>query len=402
LIIYDKGVEFVRKRLALIPIIFGTTLLVGCEGTTATIDTGNTQTDHHISSTHKKSSDKKETENKGKPSNATAKKTEVKKQDKTPEKPKKPKKSFKPIQPSKNAKPLKGKYSAKVKKHMPTEEAHGGSTKRSVPLGQTLLKGKKDLTNGPLKHHRLVAFYGTPRSKNMGILGEKPPEEMMKQLKKQAKAYSEADPSHPAVPTIELIATVAQRNPGPDGLYVLKTPRDVIKRYAELAKKNHALLLLDVQLGRASVMHGVKAVAPFLKLPYVHLAIDTEYSVDKGKVPGIDLGHVDGTEIQKAVEYVDQLVEKNHLPDKVVVVHQFGNGIVTHKNLIKPTEHVEIPLNYDGFGDPAVKMAAYGKLVRKQPIQYGGFKLFFKNDHPLLSPKEVLKLDPAPAVVDYQ
>lgn len=195
---------------------------------------------------------------------------------------------------------------------------------------------------------------------------------------------------------------MAQGSPGPDGNYLSKTPDDVIQRYVKLAKKNDALLVLDVQLGSASVMHGVKAVEKYLKLPFVHLAIDTEYSVDKGEVPGEDLGHVDGSGIQKAIKYVNQMVKKHQLPDKIVMVHQFGNGIITHKQLIHQTNNVEVVLNSDGFGKDAVKMAAYGKLVKEQPIQYGGFKLFYKVDNPLLTPKQVLKMEPAPAVVNYQ
>lgn len=382
-----------KKRIAFVSIILGTTLLVGCNGTTSTVDK------HHQDSKEEHASDQKHAKKNDQAASTAEQKKEKKKQAKEKKEQTRP---FDPIQPPKQAKPLKKKYSSKVKRHMPKAEAHGEKTKRSVPVGQRLLKGKKDQTNGPLQKYRLVAFYGTPGSDQMGILGESSPEKMMKQLKKQTKAYSKMDPERPAVPTIELISTVAQRKPGPEGLYVHNISKDDIKRYAKLAKKHHALLLLDVQLGQASVMHGVKQIAPFLKLPYVHLAIDTEYSVEKGKVPGVDLGHVKGAEVQKAVEYVDKVVKENHLPDKVVVVHQFGNGIVKHKNKIKPTKHVEVALNYDGFGDPSIKKAAYGKLVRKQPIQYGGFKLFYKNDKPLLSPKQVLKLDPAPAIVDYQ
>ncbi|WP_245799353.1 hypothetical protein [Virgibacillus siamensis] len=309
---------------------------------------------------------------------------------------------YQAIDPPENAEPLKEKYSKKVQKLMPRAEAHGGEPERTVPLGETLIKGKKDKTNGPLKNHRLVAYYGTPNSENMGILGEMPPEQMMEELKEKARVYSEVDPSHPAIPTIELIATVAQRTPGPSGDYIRDTPDEDIQRYAKLAKEHNALLLLDVQLGQAPVMKEVKKLKPYLKLPYVHLAIDTEYSVSEGEIPGEDLGHVDGAEIQKAVEYVNNLVEDNNLPDKIVLVHQFGNGIVQNKDKINPTEHVEVVLNYDGFGDSAVKMAAYGKLVREQGMQYGGFKLFYKNDTPLMKPKQVLKLDPAPAVINYQ
>ncbi|HEX7064398.1 MAG TPA: hypothetical protein VF199_04960 [Bacillales bacterium] len=389
-----------RKPYSLIPMALGALLLAtGCEETAASIDASIIEKDQAIESSGGNSSDQMTS---GKNEKTKNEKVNTGEEENKKEKKTKPKKPFSPIPPPEDAKPLKTKYPAKVKKKMPSEEAHGGDPKRTVPFGQTLLKGKKDLTNGPLQHYRLVTYYGNPLSDDMGILGELPPKEMMKRLKEQASAYSKLDPAHPAVPTIELIATVAQRNAGPDGNYVMKTPDDEIQPYVKLAKKNDALLLLDVQLGRASVMHGVKAVKEYLKLPFVHLAIDTEYSVGKGEVPGVDLGHVDGAEIQEAIDYVSRLVEKYELPDKVVVVHQFGNGIIKHKSKIHPTKNVEVVLNYDGFGIAAVKMAAYGKLVRKQAIQYGGFKLFYDEDEPLLTPKQVLKLDPAPAVVNYQ
>lgn len=310
-------------------------------------------------------------------------------------------KSFEPIHTT-SKKKLEQYYTKDELEYTPKYEVAGQKKKRSVPLGQTLLEDKQDESNGPLKNHRLVAYYGTPQSENMGILGEYEPEEMMAKLKKQTKAYSDLDPERPAIPTIELIATVAQRTPGKEGLYITPPNKKVIERYSKLAKENNAILMLDVQLGRADVMHAVKEIAPFLKEEHVHLAIDTEYSVDEGQIPGEDLGHVDGADVQEAVEYVDKLVKQHNLPDKMVLVHQFGNGIVQNKEEIKPTQHVQVPLNYDGFGDAAIKLNAYGTIVKDQPIQYGGFKVFHKNDKPVLQPKDVLKLDPSPAIVNYQ
>ncbi|HET7478771.1 MAG TPA: hypothetical protein VFJ72_04545 [Rubrobacteraceae bacterium] len=283
-----------------------------------------------------------------------------------------------------------------------TAEQMEPEAKLSVPRGQTLLKGKEDTSDGPLKKYRLVAYYGTPLSNLMGVLGESGPEEMMKQLKDQTRAYSAADPDRPAVPTIELIASVAQRDPGADGLYVAQTPKAEIERYSRLAKENHALLLLDVQLGRATVKQEIEILRPFLEKPYVHLAIDTEYSVEEGQVPGVDLGSVDGSEIQGAVEYLDDLVRKKHLPDKMLLVHEFAQNIVTNKQSIKPTDNVEVVLHADGFGSPDDKALKYGILARDEPIQYGGFKVFYKQDRPVLKPEDVLTLDPAPAVVTYQ
>ena len=317
-------------------------------------------------------------------------------------------KPYAAIPPPAGAKPLEAKASVAEKKNMPTLEAQaygdppGVKSSRSVPLGQTLMAGENDPSNGPLKNNRLVAYYGTPLSSQMGILGEYGKQEMMNKLKQQTAAYSAADPAHPAVPTIELIASTAQRDPGPQGLYIGRTSPKVIEEYAKLAEQNNALLMLDVQLGRDSVMNEVKALAPFLKRPYVHLAIDTEYHVGPGQVPGQDLGHVDGSEIEPAVQYLDNVVKQNNLPAKVLLVHQFQSGIVTNKQLIRPTNNIQVVLNADGFGKAVDKYAKYRILVRDEPLQYGGFKLFYTQDTPLLSPEQVVKLDPAPAVIEYQ
>ena len=319
-----------------------------------------------------------------------------------------PGKPYAAIPPPPGAKPLNEKASAAEKKNMPALEAQaygdppGVNSSRSVPLGRTLMAGEKDLSNGPLKNNRLVAYYGTPLSSQMGVLGEYGKQEMMQKLIAQTRAYSAADPAHPAVPTIEFIASTAQRDPGPYELYVARTSPKVIEEYAQLAEKNNALLMLDVQLGRDSVMSEVKALTPFLKRPYVHLAIDTEYHVGPGQVPGVNLGHVDGSEIEPAIQYLDNLVKQNNLPAKVLLVHQFQSGIVTNKQLIRPTRNVQLVLNADGFGKAVDKYAKYRILVRDEPLQYGGFKLFYTQDQPLLSPEQVVRLDPAPAVIEYQ
>jgi hypothetical protein len=310
-------------------------------------------------------------------------------------------KPFAAIPPPEGAKPLRDRSEA--------DTAHGqyggrgdSDGEEDFPPGRMLARGAEDPSDGPLQENRLVAYYGTPLSGYMGILGELKPEEMMAQLKKQTRAYSAADPERPAVPTIELIASVAQRNPGPEGLYVQQTPVKEIRRYSRLAKKNDALLLLDVQLGRDDLMNEVKKLEPFLKQEHVHLAIDTEYSVGPGQVPGINLGTIAGSDIQRAVRYMDRLVEKENIPDKLVVVHQFETGIVSGKQNIKPTKNVQVSLNADGFGGAAAKLSKYDILVGQQPIQYGGFKIFYRQDYPVLSPEEVLQMEPAPAVVNYQ
>lgn len=310
--------------------------------------------------------------------------------------------AYKPMEPTEGASPLDKKVAEEEIEKMPSAEARGEDRTRMVPLGETLVKGADDQTDGPLKNHRLIAYYGHPNSTKMGILGEMEPDELMAKLKEQTQAYSDADPSRPAVPMIELISTVAQRDPGTDGKYYHPTSPEQIDEYSTLAEENDALLMLDVQLGTDSVLNQVKLLEKWLKLPHVHLAIDTEFHVKEGQTPGVNLGQVDGAEVQEAVQYLTEMVKENNLPDKIVLVHQFMDEALTNKEAIKPTENVEVALNYDGWGDSNTKMALYRKFVRNEAVQYGGFKIFYNKDKPVLSPEEVLKLDPSPAIINYQ
>lgn len=310
--------------------------------------------------------------------------------------------AYKPLEPTEGASSLDKKVADEEIEKMPSAEARGEDRTRMVPLGETLVKDAVDQTDGPLKNHRLIAYYGHPNSTKMGILGEMEPDELMAKLKEQTQAYSDADPSRPAVPMIELISTVAQRDPGTDGKYYHPTSPEQIDEYSTLAEENNALLMLDVQLGTDSVLNQVKLLEKWLKLPHVHLAIDTEFHVKEGQTPGVNLGQVDGAEVQEAVQYLTEMVKENNLPDKIVLVHQFMDEALTNKEAIKPTENVEVALNYDGWGDSNTKMALYRKFVRNEAVQYGGFKIFYNKDKPVLSPEEVLKLDPSPAIINYQ
>src|SRR5262245_54126205 len=47
---------------------------------------------------------------------------------------------------------------------------------------------------------RIVAYYGNPLSKRMGILGELPPEQMLARLDKEVTAWNKADPGTPVQP----------------------------------------------------------------------------------------------------------------------------------------------------------------------------------------------------------
>jgi hypothetical protein len=257
--------------------------------------------------------------------------------------------------------------------------------------------------DGPLTSGRLVTWYGHPDNNRLGILGEfADPETMITKLKAQAAAYGAADPSRKAIPTIELIASVASDKPGPDGLYLNRTRMPLIEEYAHLAKEHNCLLLLDIQLGYDSVENEVARLMPVLAQPHVHLAIDPEFHVKRGEIPGQAYGSVSAAEVMGAARTLATIAGKNSLPEKVLVIHQFRDDMLPDKANITTVPHVQMVIVMDGFGAPGAKTGNYTTFVHDEPIQYGGIKLFYKQDVPLLTPAQVLALDPSPLVVIYQ
>ncbi len=286
------------------------------------------------------------------------------------------------------------------------EEAKSGSknNRRSGPVpSDALAAGATDSTGGPLARGRMVSYYGHPLSGAMGALGQLEPKVMVRELKEQTQAYTKADPDRPAIPTIELIASVAQPTPGPDGLYLAPTEDFWIEKYAKLAEENDCLLLLDIQIGYSTIAAEVERLMPYLERDYVHLAIDTEYDMIPPDIPGQQIGSSPGADIMAAARTLSRLVEEKDLPPKVLVIHQFESGMIQNKEMLRPVPNVEMVLHADGFGTPQQKFEKYDLLVRDEPIQYGGFKLFYDQDTPLLSPERVLdRLEPKPAVISYQ
>lgn len=256
---------------------------------------------------------------------------------------------------------------------------------------------------GPLGPNRLVTWYGHPDSELMGILGEfADPRAMIGGLKAQTKAYTDADPAHPAIPTLELIASVASHLPNDDGLYLNVTRAQTIERFVQMAHDNDCLLLLDIQFGYDTMENEVNRLLPYLKLPHVHLAIDPEFKVKRGQVPGQVYGSVTAAEVNYAANLLANLVKGQNLPDKVLVLHQFRYDVFPDKPKIRPVPGVQMVVMMDGFGGTEAKVGNYGAFVRDEPIQFGGIKLFYKQDKPVMAPKEIISLSPSPLVVSYQ
>jgi hypothetical protein len=271
-----------------------------------------------------------------------------------------------------------------------------------APVPPTIAPTVRPVTTSALATNRLVTFYGHPFDERMGVLGEYEPAVVIQKLKEQTAAYTAADPSRPGLCTVELIASVAQGSPGADGLYIARTPTAEIEKWAQLTQQQGCLLMLDIQMGYDSVDNDIKAILPFLQRPNVHLAIDPEFHVARGKIPGESFGSVSAAEVAGAMKTLQGLVQQYNLPDKILVLHQFRDDMLPDKANIKPMTNVDLVLMMDGWGLPQAKIANYNAFVRDELIQYGGIKLFYTQDDPVLTPAEVIHLDPTPLVIIYQ
>lgn len=271
------------------------------------------------------------------------------------------------------------------------------------------VKGAYPLPGAILPFNRIVAYYGNFYSTHMGILGELPPDEMLKKLMDEVKNWQKADTHMSVIPAIHYIAVSAQPTPGKGKNYRMRMPFTQIDKALDLAKQVNGIVFLDIQVGWGSLKDEIPALEQYLKLPQVHLAIDPEFSMkDKTHVPGTIIGTFDAEDINYATEYLAALVKQYNLPPKVLVVHRFTKGMVTNYTKIKLSPEVQIVMDMDGWGFPAKKVSSYKLAVVSEPVQFTGFKLFYKNDiktppwKTIMTPADVLKLYPQPVYIQYQ
>jgi len=271
------------------------------------------------------------------------------------------------------------------------------------PAGPTPLPGAL------LPKKRIVAFYGNPLVKKMGVLGEYPVDEMLSKLDQAVGEWQKADPSTPVQPALHLIAVVAQGAPGRDGMYRARMDTALIEKVYGWAQRKNALLFLDIQVGHSTVQQELPRLLPFLSRPNVHLGIDPEFSMHyerEGVVPSKKVGQTDAAEINYAVRTLAKLVSDKQLPPKVLIVHRWTRKMVSNASQIALDPHVQIVMDMDGWGPPWLKFDSYRDYEVVEPVQFTGFKLFYHHDlrkgDALLTPRELLRLLPRPMYIQYQ
>jgi hypothetical protein len=246
--------------------------------------------------------------------------------------------------------------------------------------------------------YRVVAYYGTAGTSTLGVLGEGSPDKMLPRLRAAAKPFAGDRKVQVAY---ELIASVAQAGPGKDGDYSQMIPLAQIQRYVDQARRNKVLVILDLQPGRGDFLPQAKQLERFLVQPHVGIALDPEWRMAKGQVPGRTIGRVSAAEVNRVSEYVSGLVARHRLPEKLFVLHQFRTSMLPDVTRIQRRPGLAMVQHVDGFGTRSEKDATWNRLRRPQQFHLG-YKLFYDEDVKRYGPADLLKFKNVPELVSYQ
>ena len=252
-------------------------------------------------------------------------------------------------------------------------------------------------------HYRLVALYGTPGTPALGVLGEQDAEASVARVKALAADYQPLMNEH-AMPTLEIIATVASASPTDDGDYSYAVSSDVLDKWVSTARQAGVYVVLDLQTGRSTFLDQAKALEPLLALPNVGLALDPEWRLNANQLPLEQIGSVSIDEVNQTARWLAALTKAHALPQKLLLLHEFSLAMLPDRQKLD-TGHPELAyvIQMDGQGNQAVKLDTWHAILQDAPANvYFGWKNFTREDQPMLSAADTMKLTPQPWYVSYQ
>jgi hypothetical protein len=245
----------------------------------------------------------------------------------------------------------------------------------------------------------LVAYYGTAGTGSLGVLGEANPDAIVPRLDRAASAFAVG--GRTVQPVFELIVTVAHSGPTRTGDYSSDIDHTLVRNYIEAAHRHGALVVLDLQPGRASFPAVARRWAWALADPWVGLALDPEWRLGAHEFPGRRIGSVSAAEINETSRWLDDFTASRGLPQKVFLLHQFRSDMIRNIAQVLPRAHLAMVQHVDGFGPPRTKLATFHAVVRPRQFVLG-FKLFYHQDVPRMRPAQVFGIRPRVQFVSFQ
>ena len=249
----------------------------------------------------------------------------------------------------------------------------------------------------------IVALYGSTDGPDLGCLGEQDKAASVARAKNIAKQY-EAFTSQPVIPAFEIIVTIASSAPEKNHSYSRLVNPTTVEPWIDAINSAGGYAIIDLQPGRMTLLNQAKKYERLLKKPYVGLALDPEWRLFGNEKPMEKIGHVDAHEINDVVSWLDTLIENNHLPQKPLVVHQFKMNMIHHRErMITGTDNVDMVIHIDGNGTQSIKMDTWHVIQQDlDPAISVGWKNFYDEDKPMLTPRATMAIQPQPNFISYQ
>jgi hypothetical protein len=249
----------------------------------------------------------------------------------------------------------------------------------------------------------IVALYGHPGAPALGVLGRQGLQASILRARHVAAAYQSLS-RVPVIPAMEIIATVAEAHPGYDGSYSYQAPVSFLRPWVLRATAAGMYVILDLQPGRASLLAQARRYQSLLELPGVGLALDPEWKLQPGQVPLHQIGGVSVDEVNSVISWLSGLTARYQLPQKLLVLHQFRLSMIRgERELDTRHDDLSILIHMDGQGTQGAKRQTWQAVTGAAPRGvYFGWKNFYFQDHPMMSPRQTITRTPALSMVSYQ
>ncbi|ROQ64978.1 hypothetical protein EDF36_0481 [Rathayibacter sp. PhB152] len=271
---------------------------------------------------------------------------------------------------------------------------------RAAASGWQLPGGGQRLFGG----HLYVAIYGTPGAPVLGVLGEQGLDATIARAEAVAEPYR-ALTDLQVVPSLEIITTVAAGSAGGDGDYSNELDPSGIRPYIDAAAAAGMYVVLDLQPGRSDFLTQAQAYEELLRLPNVGLALDPEWRLAPDEVPLAQIGRVQAAEVDSVSSWLADLVQREGLPPKMFVLHQFRLSMLQDRDSIRRDRpELEFLIHVDGQGGQPDKQATWNALHEGAPEGIAwGWKNFYDEDLPMLTPAQTMaQVAPLPDLITYQ
>jgi len=287
----------------------------------------------------------------------------------------------------------------------------GANVRPSVTMADVFgLGGLPELSAGrvadeaatsPIQRNAIVAYYGSPSAPSMGILGQHVPEEAADLLAARAARFRFATGGGSVLPALHLVYAVAQPQAS-DGLSLQYLDNRTVQQFQDLARRRGFVLILDLQIGHGDPLAEVEKIEPYLVQPDVFVALDPEFALADGEKPGEAIGSIDSRDINAVQQYLADLAVAHHLPKKMLIVHQFQDGMIKNAASIQRRGDVDLVIDMDGYGPADIKQVKYLLYGAAPYAPYGGIKVFLQHDPDPLTERQLLGLNPRPSLFVYQ